>query len=177
LSLRGGILGVITAMLAVCALLGCSSGPAATATPTPIVAVPSPAPSDTPVPATTDETSPTPSGPIDLNGLWEDNGHQVRITQAGSDVTGNYVEPHPCDHRDGTGQSSTTDLDFTGTLEGTTITGTVNVCDYGAGNPHGVGFRAVPVTLNVNADASELSGSWYDDLDETDVDITITRIN
>src|SRR5262245_43344180 len=54
--------------------------------------------------------------PIDLNGLWIDNGRQVQITQNNATVAARYVVPYVCDHRDGTGGTDSTDVDFDATL-------------------------------------------------------------
>lgn len=114
---------------------------------------------------------------INLNGKWDDNGHLVCITQSGAAVSARYLEPYICDHRDGTGETSQTDFDFDATLSDRTLTGETTVCNFGAGNPLGVGLDRAPLTLTLSADGQELSGSFFNALDETDVPITITRVS
>ena len=100
---------------------------------------------------------PNDQAPIgDLNGPWEDNGKEIRLTQSGNSVTALYVEPYVCDHNDGTGQTSQTDLDFNATLNGNTLTGETSVCTWGQGNPLGVGIRPARITLTVSADGLTL---------------------
>ena len=114
---------------------------------------------------------------IDLNGTWDDGGREVIITHSGDSVTAEYVVPHVCEHDDGSGQTSETDLDFMGTLDGDTLTGSIEVCGFGTDNPLGVGFRPTEVTLTVSPDGQELNGTWFNELDETDVPLTITRLD
>jgi hypothetical protein len=122
--------------------------------------------------------SPSPSGEaVDLTGLWDDNGRQVLISQSGSSVTATYVEPYVCDHQDGTGQTSETDIDFTATLDGRTLRGEINTCSFGSENPLGVGIKPAPFTVTLSDDSRELTGTWYSELDETDVPLTITRLD
>jgi hypothetical protein len=100
--------------------------------------------------------------PLDLNGLWEDNGRRVRIVHRGERVTATYVVPHTCHHQDGTGGSSRTTLDFNATLRCLTLTGETTVCRYGPGtNP---GFILSPVTLTASPDGTSLSGRWRNDM-------------
>jgi hypothetical protein len=93
----------------------------------------------------------------DLTGPWEDNGREVRINQSGGQVTALYVKPYVCDHRDGTGQTDQTDLDFNATISGDQLTGEISVCNYGKDNPAGVGIRPTQMTLTVNSDDTTLS--------------------
>jgi hypothetical protein len=58
-----------------------------------------------------------------------------------SEVTALYVEPYVCNHNDGTGDTTETDLDFHGSLEGSVITGDTSTCLSGEDNPFGVGLR------------------------------------
>ena len=62
-------------------------------------------PPDTLPPSTVDDGPDDPTDDLprvhNLNGPWEDNGREVRITQTGDQVTALYVEPYVCDHRDG----------------------------------------------------------------------------
>lgn len=117
----------------------------------------------------------TGGGAIDLNGKWDDSGRAVCITQTGTSVSARYIEPYICDHRDGTGQTSQTDFDFDATLAGRTLTGQTTVCNFGAGNPLGVGLGQTDMTLDVSADGNTLSGTYFNESDQTDVPFSLTR--
>jgi hypothetical protein len=114
---------------------------------------------------------------LNLNGKWLDNGNEVCITQSGLSVQARYVQPHICDHRDGTGQTSQTDFDFDATLSGRTLDGETSICSYGAGNPQGVGIHRATVTLSVSADGNTLSGTFYNSLEQRDDPVTLTRVS
>jgi hypothetical protein len=101
---------------------------------------------------------------IDLNGLWEDNGREIRIVHEGHHVTATYVKPHTCDHRNGSGTSQTT-LDFTADIRCNTLIGQMNVCHWG--DRPDPGFRLTPLTLTASAEStsrfapiSHLIGEW-----------------
>lgn len=146
---------------------GCGSG-APTPSPSGIVFRPG-TPTSVPSPIETPAA-------IDLTGLWDDSGRQVRITQVGTAVTATYVETYVCDHRDGTGGTSETDLDFTATLEGRTLSGEINTCNFGSDNPHGVGIQPAPFSVTVSPDGQQMTGSWYSQLQTDDIPLTITRL-
>jgi hypothetical protein len=101
---------------------------------------------------------------FDLNGMWEDNGREIQIIHEGHHVTATYVEPHTCDHRNGSGTSQTT-LDFTADIRCNTLIGEMNVCHWGdRPNP---GFRLTPLRLtaspegkSVFAAINRLMGEW-----------------
>ena len=112
----------------------------------------------------------------DLTGLWDDSGREIEITQDGDKVTANYVEPYVCDHRDGTGDTSETHLDFEATLDGDELVGETNVCNWGEGNELGVGLALAPVAFTLSEDGQVLTGSWYSKYDGVDVPLVITRI-
>jgi hypothetical protein len=110
-----------------------------------------------------------------LNGLWEDGGREIRITQSGNAVTALYLEPAICDFADGSGGTSETDLDFDGMIDGDKVTGDIIVCRYGfddGSNGH------VPTTfeMTINEDDTEMTGTWYDNVDDRDVPLTVTRL-
>lgn len=133
----------------------------------------------TDVPDTTDPNTPPgddDTDAIDLNGKWDDSGREVCITQVGSAVYASYLEPYVCDHRDGTGQTSSTDYDFSGTLTGSTIVGEITVCNYGEGNPLGVGIAVTAFNLVVSADGQALSGTWIDELEGQNVPLYLTQL-
>ena len=158
---------------ALCVGQGCPTG----ANPAPS---PAPGTSDTGAPSTADDgpDSPQDNAPPqhDLTGPWEDNGRVVRIAQSGDQVTALYAEPYVCDHRDGTGETDQTDLDFNATISGDQLTGDTSVCGYGKDNPAGVGIRSAQITLTVNSDDTTLTGSWHNDQDDSDVPISLTRL-
>ena len=127
---------------------------------------------------------------VDLNGFWEDNERVIRITQTGTQVIANYVETYVCDHNDGpvppgeapdgTAETSDTDLDFHATLDGNQLTGETNVCNWETGeavHELGAGLMLAPIELTVSADGSELIGTWYNEHDDTDEPILITRLD
>jgi hypothetical protein len=118
----------------------------------------------------------TGGGAIDLNGKWDDNGRAVCITQSGASVSARFLEPYICDHRDGTGQTSQTDVDFDATLAGARLTGQTTVCNFGAGNPLGVGVDQADMVLDVSADRNTLSGTYFNESDQTDDPISLTRV-
>lgn len=131
-------------------------------------------------PSTADDGPDNPANDLprvhNLNGPWEDGGREVRITQSGNQVTALYVQPYVCDHRDGTGQTDQTDLDFDATLSGDQLTGQTSVCSYGKDNPGGVGIRPADMKLTANEDDTELTGAWHDNRSDSDTPITITRL-
>jgi hypothetical protein len=114
---------------------------------------------------------------IDLTGKWNDSGRLVCITQSGSSVSARYIDPYVCDFRDGTGGSAQTDFDFDATLADHTLSGETTVCNFGAGNPLGVGLGRAALTLTVSADGKTVSGSFFNQLNQTDVPITITFVS
>jgi len=124
-----------------------------------------------------------------LNGFWDDNGRVIHIMQTGSEVIANYVETYICDHNDGAvppgethdgvGETSETDLDFHATLNAGQLIGETNVCNWEAGGAThelGAGLMLAPMELTVSEDGTELTGSWYNEHDDTDEPITITRL-
>jgi hypothetical protein len=123
-----------------------------------------------------DDTDDTSDDTINLNGKWLDNGREVCITHSGTSVQARYIEPHTCDHADGTGQSSQTEFDFDATLSGRTLNGETTVCNYGSANPLGVGFARTAMTLSVSADGNELTGTYYNALDQRNEEMSLTRI-
>lgn len=110
-----------------------------------------------------------------LNGLWEDGGREIRITQSGNAVTALYVMPHTCDHADGTGEMSETDLDFNGTIDGDRVTGEIIICRYGF-DDGGNGFIPTTFEVSINADDTEMRGTWYNNVDDLDEALMITRL-
>jgi len=129
----------------------------------------------------------------DLNGSWMDNGHPVVVTMVpssnclvsgtqvpcgGGSVSAMYVQPIVCDHRDGTGETDQTNVDFTGQLEDGTggqpldIVGTTSACQYGTNNPNGVGFHQTAIYLVVSADAQTLTGIWNNAGDNSPAQLT-----
>ncbi|MFO0840652.1 MAG: thrombospondin type 3 repeat-containing protein [Phycisphaerae bacterium] len=118
----------------------------------------------------------TSNSAINLNGKWLDNGRLVCITHAGASVQARYVVPYICDHRDGTGQSSETDFDFDATISARTLTGETTVCNFGAGNPLGVGISRASMTLTVSPDGATLSGTFFNALDNNDAPISLTKV-
>lgn len=113
---------------------------------------------------------------INLNGKWNDNGRLVCLAQSGTSVTGTYLEPYICDHRDGTGQTSQTDFDFSGVLADRALTGEITVCSFGKGNPLGVGLQRAQLMLLVSADGNTLSGTFFNQVDQQNDPVTITRV-
>lgn len=125
----------------------------------------------------------------DLNGFWDDGGRVIRITHTGNEVVANYVETYICDHtdgpvppgetHDGVGETSETNLDFHATLDGDQLTGETNVCNWesgGATHELGAGLMLASVELTINDDGTELTGFWFNEHDETEEPITITRV-
>jgi hypothetical protein len=121
---------------------------------------------------------PTEGSAFRLDGVWDDNGRRVRITQAGTSVSGEFIGDYYCDlergslHGEETPQPDanvqTTKDDFTGTLSGTeevaagdTITGEVVVCRWGGSAP---GIARVRLELTVE-DANTLRGEYIADID------------
>lgn len=110
-----------------------------------------------------------------LNGLWEDDGREIRITQTGNAVTALYVTPHTCDHADGTGEMSETDLDFNGMIDGNKVTGEIIICRFGfddAGN----GFIPTTFEVSIDADDTAMRGTWYNNVDDLVEALMITRL-
>lgn len=126
--------------------------------------------------ASANDNGAPPDSAIDLNGKWLDNGREVCITQAGARVQARYIPNHVCDHRDGTGQSSETDFDFDATLSARTLRGETSVCNYGNGNPLGVGFARTSMVLEVSLDGNSLTGTYYSALTDEDVPFSLTRL-
>jgi hypothetical protein len=119
--------------------------------------------------------------PLDLNGLWEDNGRRVRIvhqrqgllSHERQSVIATYVQPHTCHHRDGTGGTSQTTLDFQATLRCRILTGETTVCFWGQrSNP---GFRLSRVQLVVSPDGRSLVGGWENE--EGSGSMTLRRLD
>lgn len=111
-----------------------------------------------------------------LNGPWEDSGREALIMQTGSQVTALYKNPFVCDHADGTGQTSETDLDFNATLAGDTLTGETSVCFHGFSDPSKNGIRIANFTATVNADDTQIDGTWYNESTDSDVPFSATRL-
>ncbi|MCK4624474.1 MAG: hypothetical protein KAV00_04130 [Phycisphaerae bacterium] len=168
------------------------------------VPVPSESPDDSPVvDSIVDESSSPGSGSspseesvdgavevYDLSGYWEDNSRVIRITQDGTQIVALYMEPYICDHSsgavspgeipDGTGETSETDLDFRATITGNKLIGETHVCNWetgGAVHEFGAGLMLTAIELTINADATELTGTWYNPHDEIDEPLTITRLD
>jgi hypothetical protein len=99
---------------------------------------------------------------VDLSGAWSDGEYPITIAQSGDDVTAVYTESQVCDFRDDTGGSQPypDNVDFSGTLVKDTLTGTINVCHWGTGNPLGIGVFEEPIHLTLSSDGNTLSGSW-----------------
>jgi hypothetical protein len=110
-----------------------------------------------------------------LGGRWIDNGNGLDtcVFHTGSEVGGNYLEEHLCDHGDGTGNTSVTLINFRGTLAGNVITGTTSVCRFGFDS--GNGFVDAPMTLTVSADGKSLDGTWFHSDDNVDVPFSLSR--
>lgn len=110
-----------------------------------------------------------------LNGRWIDNsnGQDTCVLHTGSEVGGNYLEEHICDHGDGTGHTSVTLVNFRGTLAGNVITGTTTACRFGFDS--GNGFLDAPMMLTVSEDGKTLDGTWYDSDADEDVPLRFTR--
>ncbi len=109
-----------------------------------------------------------------LNGRWMDGAYEACIEHNGSAVSAIYTELRECDHADGTGTVSLYDADFEGELVGDTITGTTVTCKFGfdAGEN---GLISSPLTLTVSEDGKTLSGTWYSEVDDADIEIMLTR--
>jgi hypothetical protein len=124
---------------------------------------------------------PSPPSPplpaLDLNGLWSDNGRQVRITHSGASVEALYLLPYICEFRDGSGGSEQTDFDFQAALTDHRLTGQTTICSYGQGNPQGVGLKLAQMQLTVAQDAKSISGTWHNTFTNTDQAINLTRIS
>lgn len=114
------------------------------------------------------------SEPIVLGGFWLDGERVVQVNHSGASVIGMYLEPHTCDHRDGT--SSETSLDFDTVLNGDRLTGDLSACYWNTADPSSSGFRLVPLDLTVSDDQNALEGTWFNDVDNQDIPITISRI-
>lgn len=113
----------------------------------------------------------------DLNGRWIDNGSEVTITDNGVQVTSEWIEPRTCDYRDGSGQSESYEHNFTASRTGDhQLEGETSVCYWGEDNPCGLGVDMAPIQLTIGEDCNELSGTWYDCVDEVDRPITIIRL-
>jgi hypothetical protein len=99
---------------------------------------------------------------IDLTGAWTDGAYPITIAQSGADVTAVYTETQVCDFRDDSGGSQPYpgNVDFVGTFVDGELTGTIDVCHWGTGNPLGIGVFEEPIQLSVSADGNTLSGTW-----------------
>lgn len=100
-----------------------------------------------------------PAPKIDLNGSWMDGKRQVKITQIGSSVVAKYVEPPPCDPRDGS-KPKPRETDFVGTISGNSIEGDATVCNYGEKWGSKIGIQSVKMVLAISADQNTLHGSY-----------------
>ncbi|MEE8170224.1 MAG: hypothetical protein V3T70_06730, partial [Phycisphaerae bacterium] len=106
---------------------------------------------------------PEPGGEIAaLTDFWRDGGKSelvvFNIVQDGIIVTSTRAEVKTCDHGDGTGATSQTIEDFTGFIDGCTITGQITVCRFGVtdmSGPNGVVKLEFTVRLNPAHDRIE----------------------
>lgn len=115
---------------------------------------------------------------LDLTGLWEEQGRRVRevqITQTGASVEALFVEPYVCDHRDGTGRTSSTNFDFRGTLDGPRLVGEITVCFFGEKHAHDAGLHLTSLELELSPDGNALSGTWLNPDTGAGVPITLKR--
>lgn len=108
-----------------------------------------------------------------FSGIWRDegNGQEVYLVQSGNNVSAHYVEWRACDHQNGTGSSSNTFFDFSGTLNEDRIEGEIEVCKWGTPD---AGWIRVPVRLTVADDWKSLSGEWLNTIAQSWVPITFT---
>lgn len=115
---------------------------------------------------------------LDLTGLWEEQGRRVRevqITQTGASVEALFVEPYVCDHRDGTGRTSSTNFDFRGTLDGSRLAGEITVCFFGEKHANDAGLHLTSLELELSPDGNTLSGAWLNPDTGASVPITLIR--
>jgi hypothetical protein len=119
-----------------------------------------------------DEPAPGPRR-HNLNGLWMDSGREIRIIHDGSSVTGLFTGEYICDHRNGTGATSTSDLDLHGELVDDELTGDLTTCKWGSSD---AGIVPSPLKLRVSPSGLELVGSWFNSVDNRDESLTITRL-
>jgi hypothetical protein len=109
-----------------------------------------------------------------LEGVWRDEaaGRQVRVVESGSEVTASYLTERLCDHRNGTGSSSTL-FDFSGDLVDDEILGEIDTCKYGSSD---AGWVRAPLKLTVAGDRRSLSGEWFNGVENEWIPIRFTRL-
>jgi hypothetical protein len=111
-----------------------------------------------------------------LNGMWVDdnNGRDTCVIHTGSEVAGNYTVLRECDHQDGTGQVSTTMINFRAAPpDGGVIVGTTTTCKFGFSS--GNGYVDAPMSLTISSDGKGLNGSWYSEVESKDIPFSLTR--
>jgi len=110
-----------------------------------------------------------------LGGRWVDNGREVCIQHTGSGVYAWYIQDYECDHNDGTGNTSSTNVDFQAQLAGNVLTGTTSVCSHGHDDPADNGIKSATMTATVSEDGKTISGTWHNTDTDSDDPLTLTR--
>jgi hypothetical protein len=105
-----------------------------------------------------ESSEPGQNSPINLNGIWVDNGNgmEVTVSQTGSAVKATYNSLYQCSR----GVRQKTDLDFEGALSGNKISGMTSVCVYGQSRVQGGTIQMVPIKLTVSEDGKTMDGKY-----------------
>jgi hypothetical protein len=118
---------------------------------------------------------------FDLQGFWRELGgsetRYVAIDHVGSAVVSTFLQPAVCDHRDGTGTSSTTEDDWIGDIADCEITGTIQLCQYGCADQCTNGWvDSQSFTATVSGDGQRITGQWVSG-DGNTGDVTLERMS
>lgn len=95
---------------------------------------------------------PTNQPQFNLQGVWDEGGDEVKITQNGGSVTAIYTKESTCEYR---GTVERVHAGFQGTLTGNQLSGTALTCYYG---PTAIGIRRDDkIVLTVSKDGKTLT--------------------